>query len=54
MPELLAENTENLQKWLTHCDMVKFARGTLNAEAMKDMLANIYTFIQSTRMKAEK
>ncbi len=54
VPELLAENSENLQTWLTHCDMVKFAKDTLTTETMNDMLANLCTFIESTRIEAEK
>lgn len=54
VPELLADNSENLQTWLTHCDMVKFAKGTLTTETMNDMLANLYSFIESTRMGTEK
>lgn len=54
VPELLTGNSENLQTWLTHCDMVKFAKGTLTTETMNDMLANLCKFIKSTRMEAEK
>lgn len=54
VPELLTDNSENLQTWLTHCDMVKFARGTLTTETMNDMLANLWSFIESTRIEAEK
>ncbi len=54
VPELLADNSENLQTWLTHCDMVKFAKGTLTTETMNDMLANLCTFIKATRIEAEK
>ena len=54
VPELLAGNSENLQTWLTHCDMVKFAKGTLTTETMNDMLANLRAFIKATRMEAVK
>ena len=54
VPVLLADNSENLQTWLIHCDMVKFARGTLTTETMNDMLANLCTFITSTRIEAGK
>ena len=54
VPKSLAENSENLQTWLEHCDLVKFARGTLTTETMHDMLANLRSFIESTRMEPEK
>lgn len=54
IPELLTEHLENLQTWLAHCDMVKFARGTLTRQTMNEMLANLHTFIHATRMEAEK
>ena len=54
VPELLANNSENLQTWLEHCDLVKFARGTLNRETMEAMLANLRSFIQSTLPEAGK
>lgn len=54
VPKLLTGNSENLQAWLTHWDMVKFAKGTLTTETMNDMLANLYSFIESTRMEAVK
>ncbi|MEA2114291.1 MAG: hypothetical protein U9P36_02765 [Thermodesulfobacteriota bacterium] len=54
VPELLTDNSENLQTWLAHCDMVKFAKGTLTTKTMNDMLANLCTFIKATRIEAEK
>lgn len=53
VPELLTNNSENLKNWLIHCDMVKFAKGTLTTEIMNDMLSNLCSFIKSTRIKAE-
>jgi hypothetical protein len=54
VPRELADNTQNLHTWLKHCDMVKFARGRLDRPAMEEMLTNLRTFIESTRMEAPK
>ena len=53
-PAPLAANHKNLQTWLEHCDLVKFARADLSPEAMAAMLANLRSFIESTRMEPEK
>jgi len=54
VPELLADNSKNLQTWLEQCDQVKFARGSLDKETMDGMLANLRSFIESTRPEPEK
>ncbi len=54
IPEPLARNTKNLQTWLGHCDLVKFARAGLSPETMTEMLANLRSFIESTRVEPEK
>ena len=54
VPEILSKNRENLKTWLEHCDLVKFARANLTSEAMGEMLANLHSFIESTRMEPEK
>ena len=54
VPGLPADNSKNLQTWLEHCDLVKFAKSTLDQETMAGMLANLRTFIESTRPEAEK
>jgi len=54
VPRLLADNSTNLQTWLEHCDLVKFARGSLDRETMENMLVNLRTFLESTRPEAEK
>ncbi len=54
VPEPLAGNKKSLQTWLEHCDLVKFARASLTPEAMSKMLANLHSFIESTRMEPEK
>ena len=51
VPEPLAQNKTRLQTWLEHCDMVKFARADLSAANMKEMLANLRDFIESTRLE---
>jgi len=50
----LARNKKSLQIWLEHCDLVKFARADLNTDTMAEMLANLRSFIESTRMEPEK
>ena len=47
-PEALTENTDNLQTWLEHCDLVKFAKATLSRETMTEMVGNLRSFIEST------
>ncbi len=54
VPSELAANTQNLQTWLEHCDLVKFARGSLDRTTMENMLTNLRAFIESTRMEAKK
>ena len=54
VPRLLTDNSKNLQTWLEHYDLVKFAGSTLDQETMAGMLANLRTFIESTRLEAEK
>lgn len=54
VPEILSENSKNLQTWLEQCDLVKFARANLTSEAMGEMLANLRSFIESTKMEPEK
>jgi len=52
--EPLARNKKSLQTWLEHCDLVKFAKANLTSEAMGKMLANLHSFIESTRMEPKK
>ncbi|WP_446009360.1 DUF4381 family protein [Candidatus Electrothrix sp.] len=54
MPKNLMENTPNLTTWLRHCDLVKFAKAGLNQETMNEMVTNLRTFIESTKMEAKK
>jgi uncharacterized membrane-anchored protein len=54
VPLPLMKNSENLKTWLQHCDLVKFARAGLSRETMTDMVANLRTFIESTRMEAKE
>jgi len=54
VPEPLMENSENLKTWLQHCDLVKFAKAGLSQETMTDMVANLRTFIESTKMEAKE
>ena len=54
IPEPLARQNKNLQTWLEHCDLVKFARADLTTETMAEMLANLRSFIESTRMELKK
>jgi len=54
VPEPLTENSENLKTWLQHCDLVKFAKAGLSRETMTDMAANLRSFIESTKVEAEK
>ena len=54
VPDILSENSEKLQTWLEQCDLVKFARANLTSEAMGEMLANLRSFIESTKMEPEK
>ncbi|MBW2328071.1 MAG: hypothetical protein JRF04_00350 [Deltaproteobacteria bacterium] len=51
--EQLTSNKSRLQTWLEHCDMVKFAKADMSAETMGEMLTNLRSFIDSTRMEAE-
>ncbi|MCW5203892.1 hypothetical protein VU12_13260, partial [Desulfobulbus sp. US4] len=54
VPEPLMENSENLKTWLQHCDLVKFAKAGLSQETMTDMVLNLRTFIESTKMEAKE
>ena len=54
VPLPLMENSENLKTWLQHCDLVKFAKAGLSQETMTDMVANLRTFIESTKMEAKE
>ncbi len=54
VPFPLMENSENLKTWLQHCDLVKFAKAGLSQETMTDMVANLRTFIESTKMEAKE
>jgi len=54
VPLPLMENSENLKTWLQHCDLVKFAKAGLSRETMTDMVANLRTFIESTKMEAKE
>jgi hypothetical protein len=51
--EQLISNKSRLQTWLEHYDMVKFAKADLSAETMAEMLTNLRSFIDSTRMETE-
>ncbi len=53
-PQSLMENSANLTTWLQHCDLVKFAKAGLNQETMTEMVTNLRTFIESSKMEAEK
>ncbi len=53
VPEPLAQNKTQLQTWLEHCDMVKFAKANLSTESMEEMLANLRAFIEKTRMEGK-
>ena len=53
VPEQLTSNKSRLQTWLEHCDMVKFAKADMSAETMGEMLTNLHSFIDSTRMESE-
>ncbi len=50
-PEALTANTDNLQTWLEHCDLVKFAKATLSRETMTEMVGNLRSFIESTKIQ---
>jgi hypothetical protein len=52
-PQALMENSANLTTWLQHCDLVKFARAGLDQETMTEMVTNLRTFIESSKMEAE-
>jgi hypothetical protein len=54
VPQSLMENSENLKTWLQHCDLVKFAKAGLSQETMTDMVSNLRTFIESTKMEAKE
>jgi hypothetical protein len=54
IPEPLKRNIKNLQTWLEHCDLVKFARADLSTETMSEMVANLRSFIESTKMELKK
>ncbi|MCI5168405.1 MAG: hypothetical protein D3903_20515 [Candidatus Electrothrix sp. GM3_4] len=54
VPQSLMENSENLKTWLQHCDLVKFARAGLSQETMTDMVSNLRTFIESTKMEVKE
>jgi len=54
VPLPLMENSENLKTWLQHCDLVKFAKAGLSQETMTDMVSNLRTFIESTKMEAKE
>lgn len=54
VPQSLMENSDNLKTWLQHCDLVKFAKAGLSQETMTDMVANLRTFIASTKMEAKE
>jgi len=54
IPKSLERNNKNLQTWLEHCDLVKFARADLSTETMAEMLANLRSFIESTKMELKK
>ena len=54
VPQPLMNNSENLTTWLQHCDLVKFAKAGLNRETMLDMVDNLRTFIESTKLEAEE
>ncbi|XCN71327.1 MAG: hypothetical protein Q3M24_13505 [Candidatus Electrothrix aestuarii] len=54
VPQDLMDNSENLTTWLQHCDLVKFAKAGLNRETMIDMVDNLRTFIESTKLEAEE
>ena len=51
--EQLTSNKSRLQTWLEHCDMVKFAKADMSDETMGEMLTNLHSFIDSTRMEAD-
>jgi hypothetical protein len=53
-PQALMENSANLTTWLQHCDLVKFAKAGLNQETMTEMVTNLRTFIESSKMETEK
>jgi hypothetical protein len=46
---LLRQHNELLSEWLTHCDMVKFARYTLGRTEMEQMSTQVRDFIIATR-----
>ncbi len=54
VPQPLTDNSENLKTWLEHCDLVKFARAGLSRETMREMVANLRLFIESTRLESEQ
>ncbi len=54
VPLPLMENSENLKTWLQHCDLVKFAKAGLSQETMTDMVVNLRTFIESTKVEAKE
>jgi hypothetical protein len=54
MPKKLMENSANLTTWLRHCDLVKFAKAGLDQDTMRDMVTNLRTFIESTKMEAKE
>jgi len=46
---LLLQHNELLSEWLSHCDMVKFARYTLRRTEMEQMSTQVRDFIIATR-----
>lgn len=54
IPQPLIKNSDNLKTWLQHCDLVKFAKADLSQETMTDMVSNLRTFIESTKMEVKE
>jgi hypothetical protein len=54
LPELLRTHSENLQSWLHHFDLVKFANATLSQEQMTTLAAELRLFIEASKAEAVK
>lgn len=54
IPRPLIKNSDTLKTWLQHCDLVKFAKAGLSRETMTDMVSNLRTFIESTKMEVKE
>jgi hypothetical protein len=49
LPAELQQHKQMLDDWLTHCDLVKFARYSLSETEMEDMFDSVTDFITATK-----